>query len=143
MTDNPPMQIYANKVKNKTVFKIKRSYKLELSFPKTMRLLGSAKKDKDQDKDGEDVPRLESAEVVLVHYNLVNNNYQQASKVIFTFVPNKQFGQLITNAPHSLIVLNATNIEFSSIEVWFTEQKSKQLEVEDNVNRPLILGQIL
>ena len=134
------MQIYANKIKNKTVFEIKRSYKLELSFPKTMRLIGSAKKDKDQDKDEEDVPRLESAEVVLVHYNLVNNNYQQASKVIFTFVPNKQFGQLITNGPHSLIVLNATNIEFSSIEVWFTEQKSKQLEVEDNVNRPLILG---
>ena len=134
------MQIYANKIKNKTVFEIKRSYKLELSFPKTMRLIGSAKKDKDQDKDEEDVPRLESAEVVLVHYNLVNNNYQQASKVIFTFLPNKQFGQLITNRPHSLIVLNATNIEFSSIEVWFTEQKSKQLEVEDNVNRPLILG---
>ena len=134
------MQIYANKIKNKTVFEIKRSYKLELSFPKTMRLIGSAKKDKDQDKDEEDVPRLESAEVVLVHYNLVNNNYQQESKVIFTFVPNKQFGQLITNGPHSLIVLNATNIEFSSIEVWFTEQKSKQLEVEDNVNRPLILG---
>ena len=134
------MQIYANKIKNKTVFEIKRSYKLELSFPKTMRLIGSAKKDKDQDKDEEDVPRLESAEVVLVHYNLVNNNYQQASKVIFTFVPNKQFGQLITNGPHSLIVLNATNIEFSSIEVWFTEQKSKQLEIEDNVNRPLILG---
>ena len=134
------MQIYANKIKNKTVFEIKRSYKLELSFPKTMRLIGSAKKDKDQDKDEKDVPRLESAEVVLVHYNLVNNNYQQASKVIFTFVPNKQFGQLITNGPHSLIVLNATNIEFSSIEVWFTEQKSKQLEVEDNVNRPLILG---
>ena len=134
------MQIYANKIKNKTVFEIKRSYKLELSFPKTMRLIGSAKKDKDQDKDEEDVPRLESAEVVLVHYNLVNNNYQQASKVIFTFVPNKQFGQLITNGPHSLIVLNATNIEFSSIEVWFTEQKSKQLEVEDNVHRPLILG---
>ena len=134
------MQIYANKIKNKTVFEIKRSYKLELSFPKTMRLIGSAKKDKDQDKDEKDVPRLESAEVVLVHYNLVNNNYQQASKVIFTFVPNKQFGQLITNGPHSLIVVNATNIEFSSIEVWFTEQKSKQLEVEDNVNRPLILG---
>ena len=134
------MQIYANKIKNKTVFEIKRSYKLELSFPKTMRLIGSAKKDKDQDKDEEDVPRLESAEVVLVHYNLVNNNYQQASKVIFTFVPNKQFGQLITNGPHSLIVINTTNIEFSSIEVWFTEQKSKQLEVEDNVNRLLILG---
>ena len=57
-----------------------------------MRLSGSTKKDVDQDKDGENVPKLESVEVVLVHCNLVNNNYQQASKVLFTFVPNKQFG---------------------------------------------------
>ena len=74
-----------------------------------MRLLGSTKKDVDQNKDGEDVPKLESMEVVLVHCNLVNNNYQQASKVLFTFAPNKQFGQLITVAPHSLTMLNTTN----------------------------------
>ena len=61
-----------------------------------MRLLGSTKKDVDQDKDREDVPKLESVEVVLVHCKLVSNNYQQTSKVLFTFAPNKQFGQLIT-----------------------------------------------
>ena len=66
-----------------------------------MKLLGSTKQDVDQDKDGEDVPKLESVEVFLVHCNLVNNNYQQASKVLFTFVPNKQFGQLINISPNS------------------------------------------
>ena len=65
-----------------------------------MKLLGSTKKDVDQDKDGEDVPKLESAAHVLVHCNLVNNNYQQALKLLFTFVRNKQFGQLINIAPH-------------------------------------------
>ena len=65
-----------------------------------MKLLGSTKIDVDKDKDGEDVPKLESVEVVLVHCNLVNNSYQQASKVLFTFVPHKQFGQLITISPH-------------------------------------------
>ena len=56
-----------------------------------MKLLESTKKDVNQDKDGEDLPKLESVEVVSVHCNLVNNNYQQASKELFTFVPNKQF----------------------------------------------------
>ena len=105
-----------------------------------MKLLGSTKKDVDQHKDGEEVPKLESVEVVLVQCNQVNNNYQQASKVLFTFVPNKQFRPLITIAPHSLTMLNTTNTEFSSIEVWFTDQNSKQLEIEDNVNMTLIVG---
>ena len=105
-----------------------------------MKLLGSIKKDVDQDKDGEDVPKLESVETVLVDCNLVNNNYQQASKVLFTFVPNKQLGQLINISPHSLTMLNTTNTEFSSIEVWFTDQNSKPLEIEDNVNMTLIIG---
>ena len=122
LTKNPPIQIYPKKIKNRIVFKIKTAYKLELLSPETMKLLGSTKKDVDKDKDGEDVPKLESVEVVLVHCNLVNNNYQQASKVLFTFVSNKQFGQLINIAPHSLIMLNTTNTEFSSIEVWFTDR---------------------
>ena len=67
-----------------------------------MKILGSTKKDVDQDKGREDVPKLESVEVALMHCNLVNNNDQQASKVLFTFVPNKQFGQLINTSPHSL-----------------------------------------
>ena len=74
------MQIYVNRMKSKIVFKTKTGYKLELLSPKTMRLLGSTKKDVDQDEDGEDMPKLESVEVVLVHCNLFNNSYQQASK---------------------------------------------------------------
>ena len=104
-----------------------------------MKLLGSIKKDVDQDKDGEDVPKLESVETVLVDCNLVNNNYQQTSKVLFIFVPNKQLG-LINISPHSLTMLNITNTEFSSIEVWFTDQNSKPLEIKDNVNMTLIIG---
>ena len=63
------------------------------------------------------MPKLESVEIVLVHCNLVNENYHQASKALFSFVPNKLFGQLITIAPPSLAMLNATNIKYSSIEV--------------------------
>ena len=105
-----------------------------------MELLGSTKKDVDQDKNGEDVPKLESVEVVLVHCNLVNKNYQQTSKVLFTFVPNKQFGQLINISPHSLTMLGTTNTEFSFIEVWFTDQNSETPEIKDNINLTLIIG---
>ena len=143
LTENPPVQIYPNKIKNRIVFKIKTGYKLELLSSETMKLLGSTKKDVDQDKDGEDVPKLESVEVVLVHCNLVNNNYQQTSKVWFTFVPNKQFGQLINISPHSLTMLGTTNTEFSFIEVWFADQNSEPLEIEDNVNLTLIIGMTL
>ena len=140
LTENPPVQIYPNKIKNRIVFKVKTGYKLELLSPETMKLLGSKTKDVDQDKDREDVPKLESVEVAWVLFNLVNNNYQQTSKVLFTFVPSKQFGQLINISPHSLIMLSTTNTEFSSIEVWFTDQNSEPLEIEDNVNMTLITG---
>ena len=76
-------------MKNRIVFKLKTGYKLELLSAETMKLLRSTKKDVDKDKDGEDVRKLESIEVVLVHCNLVNNSHQQASKVLFTFVPTK------------------------------------------------------
>ena len=129
-----------NKIKNRSVFKIRTGYKLELLSPETMKLLRSTKKDDDQDKNRENMLKLESIEVVLVHCNLVINNYQQASKVLFTFVPNKQFAQLINISPHSLPMLNTTNTEFSFVEVWLTDQNSKQLEIEDNVNMTLIIG---
>ena len=111
LNENPPVQIYTNKSKSRVVFKIKSGYKLELLSSETMKLLGSTKKDVDQDKDGQDVPKVESVEVVLVNCNLVNNNYQQASKILFTSVPNKQFGQLITIIPHLLRMLNTKNTE--------------------------------
>ena len=94
-----------------------------------MKLLGSTKKDVDKDKDGEDVPKLESVEVVLVHCNLVNNSYQQASKVLFTFVPNKQFDQLITISSDLLTILKTTNTEFQSTQIWFTNQNNRPLEI--------------
>ena len=117
IADNPPLQICPNNIKNTIVFKVKTGCKLKLLSPEIMKLLGSAKKDIDKDKDGEDVPKLDSVAVVLVHCNLVNNSYLQASKVLFTFVPNKQFCQLITISPHSLTMLKTTNAEFQSIEL--------------------------
>ena len=134
------MQIYVNKIKNRIAFKIKTGYKLELLTKETMQLLGSSKKDIDQNKDGKLVPRIETVEVVLVHCNLVNSNCQQASKVLFTFMPNKQFSQLITITPHSPTMLKTTNAEFSFIEIWFTDQNNRPLEIEDNVNITLIIG---
>ena len=87
-----------------------------------MKLPGSTKKDVDKDRAGENVPKLESVEVILVDCNLVKNDYQHTSKVLFTFVPNKKFGQLIYISPHSLAMMNTVNTEFSSVDVCFTDQ---------------------
>ena len=93
----------------------------------------------DQDRDQENIPKLEYVEVVLIHCNLVNNNYQHTSKVLFMFVTDKQFGQLINIASHSLTILKTNKAEFQSIEVWFTNQKNRPLEIEDHVNTMLII----
>ena len=140
ITGTAPILIYANNVTNRIVLKIKTGYKLELLSKETMKLLGSTKDTIDADKNSENVPSLENVEVVLVHCNLVNNSYQHASRVLFTFVPNKQYGQLISISPHSLIFLKTMNTKFSEIEVWFTDQNNNALEIEDNVNISLIIG---
>ena len=114
---NPQIQIYPNKIKNRVAFKIKTGYKLELLTPETMKFLGSTKKDVDSDKNSENVPKLESVEVVWVHCNLVKNDYQHTSKVLFSFVLNKQFGELINTSPHSLTMMNTGNTEYSFVEV--------------------------
>ena len=105
-----------------------------------MKLLGSTKKDVDKDKDGESVTKLEFVEVVLVHCNLVKNDYQHTSKVLSSFVPNKQFEQLINILPPYLTMMNTINTEFSFVQVWFTYQASKALEIEYNFNLTLIIG---
>ena len=135
LAENPPIQIYLNKIKNRIVLKIKTGYKLELVSLEIMKLLRSTKQDVDKDKDEEDVPKLESIKVALVDCNIVNNSYQQASKVLFTFVPNKQFGQLITISPHLLKMLKTNNVQS-----WFTDQNNRPLEIEDSVNITLIIG---
>ena len=140
LAENLPVQIYPNKIKNRIVFKIKTGYKLRLLSPETMKLLKNAKNNVNKDKYGEDVPKLESVEVLLVHCNLVNNSYQKASKVLFTFVSNKQFGQLITISTYLLTMLKTASAEFQSIELWFTDQNNRPLEIEDSVRIILIIG---
>ena len=140
LNENPSIKTYSNKIKNRIVFKIKNGYKLELLTPETMKLLGSTKKVVDKDKNGESVPKLESVEVALVHCSLVKNHYQHASKVLFSFVPNKKFGQLLNISAHVFTMMNTVNTEFSSVELWFKDQSSKSLKIEDNINLTLIIG---
>ena len=97
--DNPSIRIYINKIENGITFKIKSGYYLKPLTPETMRLLGSAENKINKDKNGENVPHLEIVEIVLVHCNLVNNDYQQNSRILYTFVPNKTFASLLEISP--------------------------------------------
>ena len=92
-----------------------------------------------KDKIGENVPPLEIAEVVLVHFNIVNKDYQQDLRVLYTFVPNKPFCQLLEISPAYSIFLKTFNSEFPYIEVWFTYQNSQPLETEDRINSTLVI----
>ena len=121
-TDKPSILIYVNKIENSITFKIKNGYNLELLTKETMKLLGSTKKKITKDKNGENVPLLEIAEVVLVNCNIVNNDYQQESRVLYTFVPNKSFGSLLDISPSNQIFLKTFNSEYDEIVVWLTDQ---------------------
>ena len=137
--DNPSIMIYINKIENRITFKIKSGYYLELLTPETMKLLGSTVSKINKDKNGGNVPNLEVVEVVLVHCNLVNNDYQQNSRILFTFVPNKTFGSLLEISLANHVFLKTFNSEFREIKVWLTDQKSRPLEVEDKINVTLII----
>ena len=105
-----------------------------------MKLRGSTEVKISNDKNGENVPHLEITELVLVHFNLVNNNdYLQDSRILYTFVPNKPFDSILEISPTNHIFLKAFNSEFLEIKVWFTDQTSKPLEVEDKINLTLII----
>ena len=126
--NTPQITVYQNKIKNRLVFKIKTGYKLELLTKETMKLLGSSKSIIDSNKNSKLVPKLESAETVLVHCNLVTNDYQQSSKVLFSLVPDKSFGQLLNISPQSPIMLRTVNSVFEYIKIWFTDQNNEPLE---------------
>ena len=104
--DDPSIRIYVNKIKNRITFKIKNGYYLELLTPETMKLLGSTESKITQDKNGENAPHLEVVESVLVHCNLVNNDFQQDSEILYTFVPNKPFGSLLEISNKSYLFKN-------------------------------------
>ena len=137
--DNPSIKIYVKKNENRVAFKIKKGYYLELLTPETMKLLGSTKSKITKDKNGENVPHLEIVDLVLIYCNFVNNNYQQNSRILYRFVPNKPFGSLLETSPANHIFLKTFNSEFQEIKLWFTDQNSKPLEVEDKINLTLIV----
>ena len=97
--DNLSIRIYVNKIENRITFKIKNRYYLELLTPETTKMLGSTVSKITKDKNSENVPHLEIVELVLVHCNLVNNDYQQNSRILYNFVPNKTFGSLLEILP--------------------------------------------
>ena len=137
--DNPPIRLYVNRIENRIKFKIKSGYYLELLTPEIMKLLGNAEIKITKDKNGEIVPNLEIVELVLVHCNLTNNDYQQNSRILYTFVPNKAFGSLLEISPINHVFLKTFNSEFQEIKVWFTDQTSAPLELEDKINVTLII----
>ena len=106
-----------------------------------MKLLRNTENKIIKDKNGKNVPHLEIAEVVLVHCNVVNNGYQQDSKVLYTFPPNKQIGQLLEISLAIFFFSKAFNSEFQETEVWFTDQNSQSLEIEDRINLTLVTKQ--
>ena len=103
-----------------------------------MKLLGSTENKITKDKNGKNVPHFEITEVVLGSYNIVNNDYQQDSRVVYTFDPNKPFGTLLDISPKNHIIIKTFNSEFQAIEVWFTNQNSQPLEVEGIINLTLV-----
>ena len=103
-----------------------------------MKLRGSTET-KLKDKSGENVPHLEITEVILIHCNIFNNDYQQDSRVLYTFVPNKRFGSLLEISPTNHIFLKRFNSEHDEIKVWFTDQNSQALEIEDIINLTMVI----
>ena len=104
-----------------------------------MKLLGSTKNKITKDKNSENEPHLEITEVVLIHCNIVNNDYQQDSRVLYTYVPNKHFCSLLEISPSNHIFLETFNSEYDNIKVWFAYQNSKPLEMKDRINIAMMI----
>ena len=113
-TDTISIKIYVNKIKNRIKFKIRTGYYLKILKSEAMKLLESKIGILNKDKNGKNMPNLEAIEIVLVHCNIVKNDHQQDSRVLYTFIPNKSFGQLLDFSPKSFIFLILTvHSEFS------------------------------
>ena len=106
-----------NDIENRVTFKMKTGHYRKLLTPETMKLLGSTESKISRNENSENVPNLEITEVVLLHCNFVNNNYQQKSKVLYTFIPNKSFGQLLDISLKKIIFIKIFDSKFSYIEV--------------------------
>ena len=128
-----------NKIESRVTFKIKNEYSLELLAPETIKLLGRTENKITKDKNGENVPHLEITELVLVRCDIVNNDYQQDSRVVYAFVSNKPFASLLGISPANHIFLKTLNSEYDEIKVWFTDQNIQTLEIEDRINLMMVI----
>ena len=137
-TDKPSVQIYVNKIENRVTFRIKDGYSFELLTSETLKLLGSTEKIT-KDKNGENVTHLEITTVLLVHCHIVNNDYQQNSRVFNTSVPNKPSCSLLEISPTNHMFLRTFNSEYDEIKVWLTDQNSQPLEIEDRTNLTMVI----
>ena len=139
LTKNPPIHVYINVINNRLVFKKKDGYKLELQTPEAMKLFGSTKKVIGKTKNGLNVPSLEVVEVVLVQCNLVDNQYQKKSEVLYTFTLNKSYAYWLNVEPSNLVFLKTYDTEFDEIIITFTDQNGRPLEIEGKVNLTLLI----
>ena len=138
-THKPSVQIYVDKIENRVTFEIKNGYSLELLTPETMKLLGITENKITKDKNDENVPYLEITEVASVHCDIVNNDYQQDLRVLYTFVPNKPFGSPLEISPTNHTYLKTMNSEYDEIKVWLTEQNSQPLKKEDRISLTIVI----
>ena len=122
------------------MLKVKTGYYFGLLTPEIIKFFGSTKGKINKDKNDENVPPLEITEVVLIHCNNVNNDYQQDWRVSYAFVTNKPFGQLLDISPKNVIFLKTFNSEFSNIEVWLANQNFKPLEIDNKINTTLVIN---
>ena len=104
LMDHIPYQIFKIifKIENRIMFKIITGYYLELLMSESIKLLGSTKSSISKNENGENVPNLEITEVVLIHYNIISNNHQKDSRVLYTFIPNKSLGQSTDISPNKI-----------------------------------------
>ena len=145
--DNPSVKIYVNKIENRITFRTKHGCSLEHLTPETIKLVRSTEEKISKYKNGENSSHLEIAEVVqilklvLVHCNIVILSIMIIKKIqeSYTFVPNKPIGSSLEISPANHIFLKTFNSEFQDIEVWFTDQNSQPLEIEDRINLPLVI----
>ena len=141
MTYNPSIRRHVNKIENKITFRRKTGHDLELLIPETRKLLGITKIKINKIKNGENVPHLEITEVVLIYCNIVKIDYQQNSRVLYIFVTTKSFGQLLDISPKKeKMFLKTFDSEFSYMEVWFTDQNCKPIEIEDKINVTFVIS---
>ena len=132
LTTIPLIHVYINRINIRLVFKVKGGYKLELQMPKTIKLFGSTKKLIEKTKNEEKVSSLQTVEVVLIQFNLVDNQYRQNStKVLYTFTLNKSYVYLFNVEPNNLVFLKTYNTDFDGIIATFTDQNDRPLEIKD------------